>query len=235
MPASGNSGISARAEQNSAFQINGLSAVLIQPDIPFVPAGVVIMLPDSMGPDRREDLYIDALIRAGVQVLSLLPTDDEPPPSPELAAQALISLLQADPSRIAVLGFGAGGLAAAAADYPFAARVLLYPGCASLTDVAPTDTRLLLLHGTDDPSNTPAQCAAASHQLRERGAEVTRVAYLGVGYGWDMPQIGYERATLMPIPGQAGRVLAVPQPGVAEIAASRSTHFILAAFAAAHP
>ena len=213
--------------QAITYSTGGLTGLLVRGEAP--PLGAVVILPDSMGPDRRHDWAIDAMVGAGLLVL-LVQESEGNPAAAALAAGALVADGLMPSHRVAALGHGAGGLLAAAADYPFAARVLHYPGCAALADVAVPQARLLVLHGAEDEFNSVAQCSQAAADLRARGSEVTRQVYRSAGYAWDIPHYGAERASLVPAPGQAGRVLAITVPGLGEIAAADSTRFILAAF-----
>jgi dienelactone hydrolase len=111
-----------------------------------------------------------------------------------------------------VLGFGIGAQAPALvppdADGrdPFAARVLLYPGCGSLAELVRAPERaialspVLLLHGGDDPANSPVDCEDLSAALR-RAAPVQRVSYRGATYAWDVPQWGEGEHSSQPWPG----------------------------------
>jgi dienelactone hydrolase len=213
--------------QASTYTGGGLTAVLVRGEAP--PLGAVVILPDSMGPDRRHDWAIDAMVGAGLLVL-VVQAPEASPAAASLAARTLVADGLVPSNRVAVLGHGAGGLLAAAADFPFAARVLHYPGCAALADVAGPPAPLLVLHGVEDPVNSAEQCGLAAAELRAKGSEVTRLAYRSAGYAWDMPHYGAERVSLVPAPGQNGRVRAITVPGLAEIAAADSTRFILAAF-----
>lgn len=189
--------------------------------------GIVLLLADSLGPDARADAYADALLARGLLVAELR---SDPGGAGAIAALARALAAQPRATGVAMLGFGAGGLLAAAAEYPFAARVLLYPGCVALADVAaPGGGPVLLLHGTEDAANTPADCTLAAAQLRQRGLALTRLEYAGAGYGWDVQPHGMERAILLPAPGQAGRVLAAPWPAMTELAAERAAQFLAAA------
>ena len=211
----------------STYVADGLTGMLVRGEAQ--PHGAVVILPDSTGPDRRHDWAIDAMVGAGLLVLVVQAPEGSQAAASD-AARALVADGLVPPGRVAVLGHGIGGLLAAAAEYPFAARVLHYPGCAALAEVAVPQANLLLLHGVEDPVNSVADCSQAAAELRARGSEVTRVGYREVGYAWDVPHYGGERVALVPAPGQAGRVRATPVPGLAEIAASRSTRFILDAF-----
>jgi dienelactone hydrolase len=188
----------------------------------------VVLVHDALGPDPRSERYIAQLGAAGIAVLELL--SEEVLPVLPLAAEALAADPRIDGSRIGVLGFGAGAAAAAMARVPFAARALLYPGCATLPadraePPASARTPLLLLHGGADPANSPAACAAAAEALARGGAAVRRVEYAGAGFAWDRPAFGQEGRSLLPAPGSTERVPAVPWPELAELSATQVAGF----------
>ena len=196
----------------------------------------VVLVHDALGPDPRSERYIAQLGAAGIAVLELL--SEEVLPVLPLAAAALAADPRIDGSRIGVLGFGAGAAAAAAVRVPFAARALLYPGCATLPadralPPASARTPVLLLHGAADPANPPAACATAVEALARDGAAVRRVEYAGAGFAWDRPAYGQEGRSLLPAPGSTERVPAVPWPELAELSATQVAGFFARALEAA--
>ncbi len=205
------------------FAEGGVSGLVLRPAGPSGrPRPAVILLPDDGGADGRTHPYADALVGAGFHVLEVR----SDPADAAVAAAALRALGRSrgvDPGRIALVGFGAGALAALRAPAPAAARVLLYPGCAGMLaedQPAALDAPLLLLHGDRDPANPAAACDATAAMLVALGADVTRLEYPEAGFAWDYPLFGPERRVLLPWPGRTGRVLAAPWPAMAEIAAA---------------
>ena len=194
----------------------------------------VVLLHDVTGPDRRADIYIDTLLSNGFLVLEV----QSPVADADAAAAAARWLGQhpaVRPGRVALFGFGAGGLAAAMSDAPVAARALLYPGCAAIATAALASevaAPSLLLVGDQDRANPAADCARAVSQLRAQGAEVRLEEFHGVGFGWDFHLFGPERRVLLQMPGQAGRVEAAPSPAMTERAAIVSVLFLQAAMRA---
>lgn len=193
------------------------------------PVPAVALLHDSLGPDPRAEPYARQLLGAGIAVLEVLA---DPVAEPEL--RAMLRALAADPrvdaARLGVLGFGQGAAAAMSAALPVAARVLLYPGCAGLTETAARQAGgwagapVLVLHGDADRASPPASCAAAVDALGRAGARVRRVLYRGASYAWDHPGFGAEGQVLLPAPeGAPGERRVKAQPWPALTAASAGT------------
>jgi dienelactone hydrolase len=170
-------------------------------------APAVLVLHDRRGVDARSIRYVTQLIGAGIAAYEVEtdanPPDGEAPPAitdAELgefvsrAADTLRHHPAVDGDRIALLGFGHGGRAALIAarqldaTVGFSAQALLYPGCDAFprgtTSFAATPT--LILHGDDDPLNTPEACDGLAEDLRRSApARVARFEF--VTYGWDIP------------------------------------------------
>ena len=185
---------------------------------------------DALGMDTRSLGYIDHLAVAGLLVLEIElranPPDGWPEPLPgEAEAAGLVARAAAvlagdprvNPDRVGALGFGVGAralaLAPARADGrgPFAARVLLYPGCGSLAELVRAPERaaalspVLLLHGEADPANPPEECEDLSAALG-RTAPMRRISYRGATYAWDVPQWREGEHSSQPWPGGQGTV-----------------------------
>jgi hypothetical protein len=143
------------------------------------PFPTVLILADRTGPDGRELPYADYLLAAGVAVVQLgSDTPEEAAPLLTLSGlRALVHRLapgRLDPSRIGLLGFGAGGRAAlAASEVPIAA---LYPACGGLPPSRRSDP-ILLLYPED-----PREAAACRHV--DPRAEAVETAT----HGWDHGQ-----------------------------------------------
>ena len=217
----------AAADRTEFFMAAGIVGTLTRPSVTAGDAGpAVVFVHDSLGSDRRGDAYATQLAAAGFHVLDLLshPADSD---AAGRAAAALARDARVDPARIAALGFGAGGAAVAAAGHPFAARVLLYPGCASLVPAPAAGTApVMLLHGDGDPANPGTDCAHAASALQRGGSVVKHVTYRGAGYAWDLPAYGAEGRSLVPRPGAEGRVAAVPWPALTAMAAAQVAGFL---------
>jgi dienelactone hydrolase len=106
-----------------------------------------------------------------------------------------------DATRIGVIGFSYGGMAARlamdqrirnaiAADLPpFALHIDAYGPCFQiLQSPGLTGGPLLTLRGTKDASNDLAACEQRERELRELGSDVTAHVYEGVGHSWEVEQ-----------------------------------------------
>ncbi len=159
-------------------------------------APLVILLPDAVGEDGRAEPYAEALAARGIASVTIGLGEDrdrpdtspvDPASRPEAAQAALIWAEAAGfhPSRLALLGFGAGARAALAGAEAVPV-VALYPGCRGL-GFAPL-AQALVLHGAEAPD--VGACDALA-----RPAGVTIRAMAGLGHGWDVP------GALWPAPG----------------------------------
>ncbi len=118
-------------------------------------------------------------------------------------AYSALTLLESSPlidgSRIGVIGFSYGGMAARlAADQrirdalagnvpPFSLHIDVYGPCyQDLQSPAVTGAPLLTLRGTEDASNDLPACTRRETELRELGASVTARVYEGVGHAWEV-------------------------------------------------
>ena len=242
---------SARAWPSEVFHgPDGVVGLLYQPGTGAPPSGAVLVVNDALGMDMRSHGYIDHLTAAGLLVLEVElgpnPPDGWPEPLPgDGEAADLVARAAAAPAgdprvnldRVGALGFGIGAravaLAPARADGrdPFAARVLLYPGCGSLAELVRASERaaafspVLLLHGEDDPASPPAECEDLSATLG-RTAPVRRISYRGATYAWDVPQWGEGEHSSQPWPGGQGTVPVRSWPELAELTAARAAAFL---------
>ena len=216
-------------------------------------SGAVLIVHDVLGMDTRGHRYTAQLTAAGLAVLEIElranPADDsvpEPLPSEAeaaglvaRAAAALANDPRVDPNRVGALGFGIGARAVALAPPrgdgldAFAARVLLYPACASLQQVvqapqraaAPTRSPVLLLHGEDDPINSPAECDGLSAALGKT-AHVRRISYRAAGYAWDLPQSGGSEHSKQHRPDGQDTIPVRSWPELAELSAAQAAAFL---------
>ena len=216
---------------------------------PLPPA--VILVHDASGLDNRSWRTATGLLDAGIAVLEIetvaIPVDGfgvapDAGPDAEVAAvirarAALDAAAMTDPGRVAGLGFGRGaqtlallpGRAQGGPDW--AARVLLYPGCASLAALlaeAPSLARspLLLLHGDADPANRHDDCLDLASKLAQGEARMRVIAYAGATYGWDMPPIGADGVSFQPDPSGSGRLPVQPWPELAQMSAAQAAAFL---------
>jgi dienelactone hydrolase len=176
------------------------------------PFGVVILLPDSLGADRRSKPYLDRLASYGLATLEVElaePTPGDAPPIGEQLDGAVVQALgfvaqdgRLDATRIGLLGFGAGGRAVLR-DPRGLPGVALYPGC-DLALGAPA-ARILLLHG--ELEEGAASCPA---NVRPEAGGLA-ISMAGATAAWDAPHsILSDALTLWPHPSGQGRSLARP-------------------------
>ncbi|RZM23969.1 MAG: dienelactone hydrolase family protein [Pedobacter sp.] len=116
----------------------------------------------------------------------------------ELAMQQLIKA-GADPNRIVVIGYcfgGTGVLEAARAGFPVRGVVSFHGGLGK--DVArtvdPIKTKVLVLHGADDPSVPPAQVAAFQQEMRTAKADWQMVYYANAVHAFTDPEAGNDNS-----------------------------------------
>lgn len=234
--------VRAEAEQEPALPrplaLAGLSlpVLLTMPDAPAgsLPAAVLV-IHDRLGPDGRGEPYIAQLVGAGIAVFELM-ADAPDVATLDTIGAALAGSARIDPRRLGVLAFGAGGWAAAGTAVPFRARVLLYPGCATLLDALQGEAgghwpgrEILIAHGTADAANEAPVCEAASNLMRRRGAGARRIEYPLASYAWDRPVFGMDGRSLLPNPNGQGRVLSEPWPDLAAMSAAQVAAFFAAA------
>jgi dienelactone hydrolase len=242
----------------------GMTGLLYPPAVGAPPSAAVLIVHDALGLDRRSHRYVAQLTAAGLLVLEVelranppdgvaepLPTYAEADALVAGAAAALARDPRVDPTRIGALGFGVGARAVALAPpaedgrATFAARLLLYPGCAGLGDLlrasaqarAPVAAPVLVLHGEDDPANTAAECDGLAAVLGPPTAPARRISYRGATYAWDLPQLaasGYAQ----PWPGRPGVMTpARPWMELADLTAAKAAAFLVGALraTAVHP
>jgi len=210
--------------QTLSFVTAGASGMInLPPHLPPVSLPVVLVLPDHLGPDGRSDVYAERLSELGIAVLELLEFRQADLPG-------LLAAMAADPridmTRVAIMGFGAGARMAMGLSFPFAAHVLLYPGCPSLPEPAGRVSALLLLHGEADTANPVSACRQAARHFEADGARVRHVAYRGASYGWDFPQLGFGGVMMLPEVDGPGRLPARPWPALAAVSAHEAALFL---------
>ncbi|HYF06666.1 MAG TPA: dienelactone hydrolase family protein [Acetobacteraceae bacterium] len=215
------------------------------------PSPAVLIVHDTLGIDRRSQGYIAQLGAAGVLVLEVelhassadglvtpFPSDEEAGHLVSLAAAALARDPRVSATHIGALGFGVGARAVALAQAGngrpmFAARVLLYPGCATLAPMLSASPRdrwaaaspVLILHGEDDPANTPAQCEDLATVL-DATSPARRISYRGASYAWDVPQVGDISQSALPWPRLSRSIPVHSWPELAELTAAQAAAFL---------
>jgi dienelactone hydrolase len=189
------------------------------------PAGLVLLLPDSLGHDPRGTPYVDQLLRVGLAALDLQSGGE----NAEIVMRHMPGLLAeagAAGLPVGVIGFGAGARAGLRLGPNIGARVLLYPGCADLaTPELPHAAPTLLLHGDADPANPRAACAAFAARLAG-GAPVRHFMYRKAGYAWDYPAYGVDHRILLPRPDGQGTARSEPWPELAASSAAQAADFL---------
>ncbi len=191
-------------------------------------APLVIVLPDALGSDQREEAYRDALWLRGIATLLLGLGEDreipdaavEPAATPEAARVALAWARAEGFGRIGLLGFGLGGRGAlaAGAEVP---TVALYPRC---SDLPPPAGPALVIQGADDAEGCSALPTGVALRLLP-----------GVGHGWDAPGAIWPEATAV-LPDPAGgpkRVRARADPAATQQAATEAAEWLATALRAA--
>ncbi len=231
----------------------GVTGLIYLPDPLAAPSPwpAALLVHDLFGLDTRALPTIAQLGAGGILALEVEtdanPLDGVPPPQREArvaarhvaeAADMLAGDPRVDPARIGAVGFGTGARAVALAHRvrPFAAVVLLYPGCGGLLETLrdtdaetgrrwPVGSPVLLLHGADDPANAEGDCRALAAELG--GANLHRHrSYRGATYAWDLPQTGGGGTTLQPSPDGRGTVPARYWPELAQFSAAQVTEFL---------
>lgn len=196
----------------------------------------VLVVQDSPGFDGRSERYARQLAAAGLLVLEI--ELDEPDPGSEVpgiaaeplqrATAALAAQPGVDPRRLGAIGFGRGASqllrSSATPPWPFAALVLLYPGCEALLDAPAPAAPTLILHGGADEANTDAGCERLVRGWTR--APAVRRVHAGASYAWDKPTSVPEGRSLETRPDGAGRVEARFWPERAELAAAQVTGFL---------
>ncbi len=164
------------------------------------PPPVVFVLPDEAWDPRRAHPYLDRLSLSGVAALELWPGDDEGFGAAEAQAaiEAAVEELRLDPSRVALLGFGAGGRLALALARPRRPAAALYPACQG-APVPHAAARVMVLHPDEAP-----EAKACAELVGGPEAERSGPSSPGAGHGWDVVGEPLDRhETLLPHPGDA--------------------------------
>ncbi len=216
-------------EEVELFLADGVSGMLaLPPGAADRQSPAVIMLPDTLGGDRRAAIYTDQLLGAGFAVLDIVTLSGTH--GLALALDQLAQHPRVAGQPVGLLGFGAGARIAAAWPGHAAARVLLYPGCTDLDREALHGQAVLVLHGAQDAANAPPDCARLVEAFVARGVAARSRAYPGAGYAWDYHEAAGEGTVLLPRPNGAGRVAAAPWPALTEQAAAEVAAFFAVNF-----
>lgn len=199
---------SAQAPVPAVVLLHGASGVLGAREMTyarqFATRGVAALVVDAFAPRRdRATRFVDRLIEI---TEAMLLAD----------AHAALKYLDARPdvdgTRVVLIGFSYGGMAATYAAYAqvaeayapegvrFAGHVAFYAPCiARFEDARATGAPLLILYGSRDAIIDPARCAEVAAQLKGGGAAVETIVYDGAVHQWD----GYFAG-----PREIGRTLA---------------------------
>jgi hypothetical protein len=192
------------------------------------PFPTVLILADRTGPDGREVPYADYLLAAGIAVVQL-GSDTPEEAAPLLTLSGLRALVhrhapgRLDPSRVGLLGFGAGGRTAlTASEVPIAA---LYPACGGLPPSRRSDP-ILLLYPED-----PREAAACRHVDPRAEAVATAT------HGWDHGQGLWAGGTAMlPHPdGSRARLFARSDAWATQATVARVVRYFRDVFGIAEP
>ena len=124
------------------------------------------------------------------------------------ALKAVAALPNVDATKIGVIGFSRGGIAAVNASFnpvingvmgsgsnlKFALHIAYYSGCAQIG--TPSKQPILFFIGDDDDYYPIAKCNAFIDQLKGKGANLTYIVYPGAKHGFDLdrPQMYSARA-----------------------------------------
>lgn len=166
----------------------------------FLRMGVATFVVDSFGPRGITSTANDqSLLSYGASTVDAL-----------TALKAVAALPNVDATRIGVIGFSRGGIAAVNAsfntvikgvtgngsggDLKFALHIAFYSGCAQIA--TPSKQPILFFIGDDDDYYPIAKCNAFIDQLKAKGANLTYVVYPGAKHGFDIdrPQLYAARA-----------------------------------------
>lgn len=116
----------------------------------------------------------------------------------KLALEQLIKA-GADPSKIVVIGYcfgGTGAIEAARADLPVKGVVSFHGGLGRDAEraITPVKTKVLVLHGADDPSVPPAQVAAFQQEMRDAKADWQMIYYANAVHAFSDPEAGNDNS-----------------------------------------
>lgn len=206
------------AARISLLEAGGLRGSLLLP-AGRPPGATVMVLPDSQGADPRSAIYVEQLLGSGLAVFDVPHVEEDP-----VAVAALPSAAGLEDVSRRFIRFGAGARRAGYLRHGVSGRVLLYPGCAGVTEVAATNP-VLVLHEEGDESNTVTACTGLAARLAPGGRFGRRVASGGWGYGWDYPAKGQERWILLPRPDGDGLIVTLAWSELADFSASQVAGF----------
>ena len=152
----------------------------------FLRMGVATFVVDSFGPRGITSTASDqSQLSYGASTVDAL-----------MALKTVAALPNVDASKIGVIGFSRGGVAALNSSFDtvtkhaglgnlkFALHVAFYPGCSQIATTTKQPT--LFLVGDDDDYFPIAKCNAFIDQLKARGANLTYVVYPGAKHGFDL-------------------------------------------------
>lgn len=203
--------------KDGSQKLNGFSAAPVKGDMK--KAGILI-LPAWKGIDKHSKVVADDLSKLGYYAFIAdiygegnYPTDtksagekagyykkniNEYHQRIKLAMQELIKA-GADASRIVVIGYcfgGTGAIEAARANFPVKAVVSFHGGLArdSARTISPITTKVLVLHGADDPYEPTAEILAFQQEMRTAKADWQMVYYANAVHAFTEPEAGNDNS-----------------------------------------
>lgn len=187
-------GASPQAPVPAVVLLHGASGVLAPRELTyarqFAAMGVAALVVDAFAVRRdRATRFVDRLIEITEAMLLA---------DAFAALRALAGRPEVDASRVALIGFSYGGMAATYAAYAqvaeayapnglrFAGHVAYYAPCiARFEDSRATGAPLLMLFGARDEIVDEARCAEVAGQLEAGGASVETIVYEDAYHQWD--------------------------------------------------
>jgi dienelactone hydrolase len=174
--------------------LHSASGVLLEPEVAdalsLAAMGVEVLLIDSFG--SRRDIATQFLHRM-LQITEMMLVADS-----YAGLRYLVARREIDPTRVVLLGFDYGGMAATYAAYAqvadlaapersrFAGHVAYYAPCiAGFQNHRTTGAPILMLWGSADEMIDAKRCTATAADLRAGGSPVEIVTYPGAVHEWD--------------------------------------------------
>jgi hypothetical protein len=218
---------------------------------------LVLLVADHLGADHRTWFHAEALLHAGLDVLVLEPPADRAEGMLDALFAALAAARDGTGelgrrARVGLFGLGTGGEATLLAAFEHAAarrlgeggsrfdgHVALYPTCgpdlaralAAEPPLPPTGAPVLIVQPW--PEQVPGQggwdCSALTSDAASEGRDerVTVRRFDWTGYGFDLEPNSPRH--VLPHPTGEGALVAVPEPGAAELARRDITFFLWSA------
>ena len=192
------------------FRTDTIKGMLLIPENGKAPMPLMIVMHGSGGLSKRDFIWANDFIRAGIAALVLdaftprnisATTNDQGQITYAASTLDVLYALKAisldnrfDPSRIGVIGFSRGGVAAiysaddkfraAVGSHRFAVHYALYPGCRALIkqfDGSP----LRIYQGGNDSYDSPVACKELVSEAKKHQVDAVHIIYEGVSHGFD--------------------------------------------------